>query len=394
MPKQDEPRAPSFVEAQAVDPPAVEAARRDVVPVEPAHPVASLSPRPRRRGLLLLLLLLLVAAGGATWFTWWRPVEVTLVQPWFGPAIEAVYATGIVEAVNTARVGTTVAGRIVSLAVDEGDAVRQGQVMAQLDDSQARHRLEDAIARLTQAEQELTRGRELLTLGVKPRQEVERVQEVRDQAAAAVRLFSRQVDEHRILAPLNGVVVKRPVKVGETVAANQTLYEVVADDRLRVAADVDERDIPAVRMGADVAIRSEAFPQEVFRAKVTNMRLAGETATRTFRIEADLPPDTKLLTGMTVDVNIVIAERANALLVPALAVRNDPPTGGRPGEAYVYRVDDGRAVRVPVETGATGADATEIREGLSEGEAIIDNPPQGLRAGTAVRVVDGPAHRS
>lgn len=386
MATQDKRDPASFVTSGQPEP----VGRTVVTVVQPpfppsAAPSPTVAPRrwPRR---VALLLLLVAAIGAAVWFTWGRPAAVIATHPWRGAAIQAVYATGIVEAVDLARVGTTVAGRIVSLAANEGDPVRQGQVMAQLDDSQPRHRLEDANARLLQAEQELTRGRDLLTRGVRTLQEVERAREERDRAAAGVRLAARQVAEHRIVAPLDGVVTKRPVETGETVAAHQTLFEVVSDARLRVAADVDERDIPLVRIGAAVALRSEAFAREAFTARVTNIRQAGETTTRTFRVEADLPVGTKLRIGMTVDVNVVTAERRDSLLVPARAVRNDPPLGGRPGPAYVFRVENGRAVRTPVETGAVGADVIEIRGGLAEASEIVANPPQGMHDGQSIRV--------
>lgn len=347
-------------------------------------PAPAPAPRRRRLGRWLIGLVVLLLAAGTAWWTLWRPVTVTVVQPWRGSAIEAVYATGVVEAVDLARVGTTIAGRIVSLAVDEGDRVKKGDVVAQLDDRQARHRLEDSAARLVQAEKELARGRELQTKGVRTIQEMERAQEERDQATAAVRLAARIVDDHRILAPLDGIVTKRPVEIGETVGAQATLYEIVSESRLRVAADVDERDIPQVRMGADVALRSDAFPREAFRARITNIRHAADTATRTFRVEAALPEDTKLRIGMTVDVNVVTAETLNALLIPTRAVRNDTATGGRPGPAWVFRARDGVVVRTPVETGAVGIDATEVRSGLNDKDTVVLTAPSGLRDGQAV----------
>jgi RND family efflux transporter MFP subunit len=383
MATRDMPPPAPIAETAAAEAAITIAGGRSVVPVNPPQPARPTRAWPWR---LALLLFLMAAAGGGLWFTWWQPTPIIATHPWKGSAIEAVYATGIVEAVDTARVGTTVAGRIVALTVQEGDSVQQGQVVAQLDDSQPRHRLEDALARLTQAQLELTRGMELMARGVRTRQDIERSLEERDKAAAGVRLINRQIDEHRVVAPLDGVVTKRPVEVGETVSAHQTLYEVVSDRRLRVAADVDERDIPLVRLGADVALRSEAFPKEAFTAAVTNIRRAGETATRTFRVEADLPAGTVLRIGMTVDVNIVTASRQNAVLVPALAVRNDPPLGGRPGAAYVFRVEDGKAVRTLVETGAIGPEVIEIRDGLTEAATIIAAPPNGLRDGQAVHV--------
>lgn len=380
MATQDKRETPAFVGAA---PPDTET--RSVVTVPPPAapaPIAKPSAAPRR---IVLLLLAAAAIGGGVWYMWGQPLQVIAIQPWRGAAIEAVYATGIVEAVELARVGTTVAGRIVSLSVDEGAAVTKGQVIAQLDDSQPRARLEDVAARLVQAEQDLARGQDLQGRGIRTVQEVERAKEERDKAAAGVRLVARQIAEHRITSPLDGVVTKRPVEVGETVAANQTMFEVVSDAHMRVAADVDERDIPLVRIGAPVALRSEAFPSEPFAAKVTNIRRAGEVTTRTFRVEADLPVGTKLRIGMTVDVNVVTAERRDSMLVPARAVRNDPPLGGRPGPAFVFRVVDGHAVRTPVETGAVGADVTEIRSGLADGAAIVADPPTGLHDGQKVR---------
>lgn len=387
MATQDKQEAPAQAAVEPPDPAEARAVVSVAVAAPPAPQPAGVLGKILRR--LIFLALAAAAIGGGAWYLWGQPLQVIVIQPWRGAAIEAVYATGIVEAVDLARIGTTVAGRIMTLAVNEGDSVTKGQAMAQLDDSQPRARLEDAAARLVQAEQDLARGQDLQGRGIRTAQEVERAKEERDKAAAGVRLVVRQIDEHRILSPLDGVVTKRPVEVGETVAAHQTLFEVVSDARLRVAADVDERDIPLVRIGAPVALRSEAFPTEAFPAKVTNIRRAGETTTRTFRVEADLPFGTKLRIGMTVDVNVVTAERRDSLLVPARAVRNDPPLGGRPGPAFVYRVVDGHAVRTPVETGAVGADVTEIRAGLPDGAAIVADPPNGLHDGQKVRAEAG-----
>ena len=361
--------------------------------LDPAPPPPLLQVARRRRSLLwpAVLVLLALAGAGWGWRVWVQAVPVEVVQPWRGPALEAVYATGVVEAIDTARIGTTVAGRIISLAADEGDTVHEGELLARLDDRQPRQRLADARARLVTGEEELARTRALVARNVRSVQQLEHDVQERDQAAAMLALAVRQLDEYTILAPLDAVVMKRPVEPGETVAANATLFEVASTARLRVAADVDERDIPQIRMGAKVAIRAEAFPDEVFTAAVTNIRRQGDTSTRTFRVEADLPPGTKLLIGMTVDVNVVVAERAAALLVPAAAVRHDPPAGGRPGPAWVWRVIDGRAVRTPVTVGAAGPQAVEIRAGLAAADAVVAGPASRLAAGQRVSAHPGKA---
>ena len=364
-----------------------------VSPAPPAPPAPGggplvVLPPPPARGRRWLLWLLVaigaVLAGTAAWWELARPPMVAIATAWKGPAIEGVYATGVVEAVDSARVGTTIAGRIQTLMVDEGDTVKTGQPIAQLDDRQALQRLHDARARLSLTEQELARVQPLTAQGIASVQQLQRAQEARDSASALVQIAARQLEENRIASPLDGVVMKRPVEPGETVAANATLFEIAATTPLRVAADVDERDIARVKPGAQVAIRAEAFPGRAIAAKVTNMRARGETATRTFRVEALLPQDSGLMIGMTVDVNVVVSERPDAVLVPPAAVRHGPSLGGRPGPAHVFRLDEGRARLTPVVLGAAGPMAIEVREGLAAGARILADPPAGLANGASV----------
>ena len=341
----------------------------------------------RRTGLrAAALLAVLLAAGGGAWQFWGRSLAVVALHPVRGPAIEAVYAAGVVEAIDTARVGTKVAGRVTDLLVDDGDAVKQGQLLAVIDDREARRRLDDARARLDLADQELARDRALLAQHVRPEQAVQRSQAERDRAAAGLKLAADQLADTRIVAPFDGLVMKREVDKGDMLAANAALFTVAVPGRLRVAADVDERDIALVRLGAPVAIRADALPDRPVSATVTNIRPLGDPATRSFRVEANLPPDSGLMVGMTVDVNIVTGERADALLVPAGAVRHGAPQGGRAGPAYVFRVLDGKARRTAVETGAVGEARIEIRAGLDAADLVLADPPDGLADGRAVRV--------
>lgn len=361
--------------------------RPATAPPTPAGPLMVLPPTPpkrRRWPAWLLLLALLAAAGGGAWWEFGKPPVLATVTPWQGPAIEAVYATGVVEAVDAARIGTTVATRIVSLSVDEGDRVAAGQPIAQLDDRQAQQRLADAQTRLALAEQELARDRALVGQAIRTQQQLQRSQQARDAAEAAVQLAARQLDEYRILSPLDGIVMRRPVEPGETVAANATLFEIASPAALKIAADVDERDIARVRMGARVAIRADAFPGRATSATITNIRGRGESATRTFRVEAALPPNTGLLIGMTVDVNIVVAERPHAQLIPPTALRHDPPQGGQPGQAYVFRLENGHARRTNVTPGATSPTAIELATPLPPQTTLIANPPASLADGAAV----------
>ena len=363
-------------------------AHRSALPV-PVRPAARSSAKTKWRrkasAALAIVAALALAVGIAQKANWGTPtVEVTHAVR--GPAIEAVYATGVVEAIDFARFGTTVAGRVNDVLVDEGAVVHKGDILARMDDRQPLARLDDARARLRMAESDIVRAQTLMNKGVLAVQTLERAQQERDQAAAAVALFARQLEDYTIASPLDGVVMRRNVEPGETVPTNTTLFEVASTARKRIVADVDERDIAGVRMGAKLAAHADGFPGEIFQAKVTNIRAQGDASSRTFRVEADLPPDTKLMIGMTVDVDIVTAERADALLVPANAVGHGPSAGGRPGAPFVVVIENGRVRRADVETGAVGQSKVEIRSGLAESETIAIEAADSLRDGQSVRV--------
>ena len=312
---------------------------------------------------------------------------MTLAQPSRGPAIDAVYATGVVEPIDYARFGATVAGRVDELLVDEGDEVRKGEVVARLDDRQPRARLQDARARLTMAEAEIARDQTLMSRGVLAVQTLERAQQERDQAAAAVDLFARQLEDYTVLSPLAGTVMKRNVEPGETVPANAVMFEISSTARKRIAADVDERDIAGVKLGAALAAHADGFPDEAFEAKVTNIRRQGDASSRTFRVEADLPADTKLMIGMTVDVDIVISQRANALLVPAGGRRPWSFAGGPARRALRLR-GRGRprpARRRQDRRGRVGEGRDRLAD-LTDGDRVVVDPPERLKDGDAVRI--------
>lgn len=358
-------------------------------PHVPARTPIPVPPKPSLwRRIRMPLAILALLAGGVGAYVWWsqRPPLVTVTAVERGPAIEAVYATGTVESLNTVRVGPPVGGRVASVLVDDGDRVTAGQRMATLDPRQAEQRVQNAEARLRLAKAEATRAEALLARGVTTVEARDKVLAERQQAEADVALARRQLDDLVVTSPLDGVVLRRQVEPGESVAANAVLFTVADPTRLRVAADVDERDIPRVRLGSRIAAKAEAFPGDVFQADVTNIRAESDSQTRTYRIEATLPAGTGLYIGMTLDVNVIVAERRDALLVPASAVQRDPPRGGRPGEPYVWRVEGDRLHRVPVTVGAEGPARVEIKAGIGPDDRLLAAPSPGLAEGSRVRV--------
>lgn len=302
------------------------------------------------------------------------PEQIEIVKPTHGKAIEAVYATGIVDAVDVARVGAQSAGRIVQVLVDVGDEVKEGQVLALMDDEKGVQRKKDADARLLMAEQEQQRQATLLKRGFATQQTVQKADTELQQAKAAADVANKDMKDMAIMAPIDGTIIKRDVDTGQSTPANTALFNISSTKKLRIVSDVDERDIPRVKVGTRVAAKSEAFIGEVFESKVDVIRPVGDSATRTYRVDSYLPDNTKLMAGMTVDVNIVLSQRDDAMLVPSGALVREKPQGGELGNAYLWVVRNGKLARQPVDVGAISPEKAEIKKGIDDNDLIALKP--------------------
>lgn len=330
-----------------------------------------------RRWYLFLPVLVLILAGGLFWwFT--RPPAVVLVAAVRGPAVEAVYATGTVEPRHWAALASTELGRIVAYPAIEGATVAAGETLVQLDDETLQAEYEELLARVRFLELEVERYRTLLEQSTVSRQSYERLVSELAAARAAANARAQRLADMTILAPFDGIVLRKEREVGEVVQAGDALVWLGQPPPYWITAEVDEEDIPRVRRGQEVLITADAFPAEVLAGEVAEITPMGDAVDKQYRVRVGLPADSPLLVGMTVEVNVIVRREAAALLVPESALR-----GGS-----VFLVENGTVVRRDVRVGVFGRELVEILEGLEEGEAVILAPPVELAAGDSVRVVE------
>lgn len=328
-----------------------------------------------RRIRSILLGLILVAGAAVLAWRWLAPPEVTLAQPTRGPAVEAVYATGMVEPSLEIRIAPRAAGHIVELRVDEGDAVKKGQLLARLEDADLRASVAELEARVEYARAQYERNVELRRSGLVSADALDRSRTELEAAQAALRRARDQVRFMRLVAPADGRIIRRDGEVGEFVPVNQTIFYMAGPAPLRITADVDEEDVPRVRPGLPVLIRTDAFADRIFRGRVDQVTPRGDPVARSYRVRIALEGDPPLQIGMTTETNIILAERQDALLVPSNAV-----IGG-----HVWVVRDGHAERRAVTVGVAGPERTEILDGLEGTEWIVTRPPETLEPGQRVR---------
>lgn len=329
--------------------------------------------------IVLALVAVLLAAGAAFALLPRFAPEVRVARPMTGPAIEAVYATGTVEPVHWAKVAPIEAGRVVEIAVQDGEAVAAGQVLARLDDAEAQARLREAEARERYREQEFGRQESLARRGVASREALDRARSEAEQARAATAAARQKLAQTLLLSPMDGLVLRRDAEVGEVVERSDVLFWIGRVRPLQVTAEVDEEDVPRIQVGHAALVRSDAWPDRVFAGRVAEITPKGDPLSKSFRVRMALPDDAPLLIGMTVEVNVVVREVAQALLVPAQAI-----VDGR-----VFVLEAGRAVARPVTTGIVGRSMTQVVDGLGPQDHILSDPPARLEDGARVRPLAG-----
>lgn len=332
----------------------------------------------------VVLAAVLVAAGtGAAYWRMRGPVPVELVAPTRGPAVDAIYATGTVEPTVMLPIAPRVAGRLVALNTDEGGSVRKGQVLARLDDADLASSVEEYEARARFAQDQLRRTEALVTRGVSAAIELDRARADADAAEAQLRRARAQRDFTTLVAPADGTIIRRDGEIGQFIPAGQAVFYLSCCAPLRVTAEVDEEDIPRVFVGQRAVLRADALPGAQLSGAVAEVTPKGDPVARSYRVRIRLPAPGGLQVGMTVDANLIVAERADALLVPTTSVQD--------GAVWVVR--DGRLARQPVKVGVAGDARSEILDGLAPDAAIVAQPGEDLAEGRRVRVrrPDAPA---
>jgi len=334
-----------------------------------------------RRSFTVIATLILIAVVALIAWRKLRPLEVTVVHPARGPAVEAVYATGLVEPTLEIRISPRAPGRIVELKTDEGAVVKKGDLLARLEDADLRASVSELEARTAYAKAQHDRSLQLRAAGLIAQDAVDQANTEYEAAKATLRRANEQLRFMTLLAPSDGRITKRDGEIGEYIPANQVIFYMAGPAPLRVTADVDEEDVPRVQPGMRVVMRADAFPDRIFEGRVDQVTPRGDPVARSYRVRVGLVGDPPLKIGMTIETNMIVSERQNAMLVPSSSV-----VDGR-----VWIVNGEHAKQRPAKIGVVGPDKTEILSGLTDEEFVIAQPPEGLSDGARVSAKPGAA---
>ena len=317
----------------------------------------------KKKGFIVTAVLILIGVLGVGF---WQFIDGAKESPYITAAVQkgtirqVVSATGTLQAVVTVQVGSQISGTIVKLYADFNSKVRQGQVVAELDQDKFKAVVEQAKANLVSAEanlakanvtledsrRNLMRAAELRKRELVAQSELDAAQTAYDAALAQLGVNRAQVEQakasldqasvdlaHTIIrSPVDGIVVSRNVDVGQTVAASlqaPILFTIANDlSKMEVHTSVDEADIGNVSVKQEVSFTVDAYPTKRFRGKVSQVRNAPTTVQNVVTYDAVVGIDNSellLKPGMTTNVEFLVSQKSDVLKIPNMALRFRAP---------------------------------------------------------------------
>lgn len=406
--------------------------------------MAAADPQPNaRRKRLARALLVLAALGAAAFFArdliLGTPVQTAVATR--GALMQTVVASGRIVTPQRVSVSATVTERVARIPVQEGQSVKRGEVLIELDDTDERAALAQAQAAVAQAEAKLRQLREVAlpaaeqalaqarANALQARQNHERTSALRakgfvgqaqqddarralDVAESQLRASELQVASNRatgsdyamartaleqaraslvsaqaklaqtvISAPADGVLISRNVEPGNVVQPGKELMALAPAGETQIVVQIDEKNLALLALGQKALASADAFPDKRFAAEVIYINPGVDPLRGSVEVKLRVPqPPAFLRQDMTVSVDIEVAHRSDAVIVPADAVRD--ATGTQP---WVLALNGRHAVRRPVRLGLRGDGRIEILSGAVPGDLLIPSTNALIKPGQRVR---------
>jgi HlyD family secretion protein len=397
----------------------------------------------RRRAKHALLAALVLAAAGYALRNVILGKPVAAHRAVRSDLVQTVVASGRVITPQRVSVGAVVTARVTRIPVAEGQAVKRGDILIELDDRDERAAAAQAQAAVTQAEARIRQLREVGLPAAEQsllqaqanatiaRQQYERSRDLKaqgfvsqaalddaqrnldvaesqlraarlqvetnsasgsdfamartalDQARAGLSVAQARLEHMLIRAPVDGTLIGRSVEPGDTVQPGKELMVLAPSGETQIVVQIDEKNLAQLRLGQKALASADAFPRERFAAELfyINPGIDALRGSVEVKLRVNDAPE-YLRQDMTVSVDIEVARRSNVVVVPADAVRD-----AGAAQPWVLAIQERRAVRRPVKLGLRGDGRVEVIEGVAPGDVLVSAADLAVKAGQRVRAV-------
>lgn len=327
-----------------------------------------------KKWIILVIFLAAATYGGFTYFgkSGKPAVTGTTITVERGDIQALVSATGTISPVNSVDVSSKITGLIKEVKVNENDQVKEGQILILLDDTRVRTQVAQASARLTNSAANYERIRRLTSIGAMSAQQLDAAQMDYNVAQAAYDDAVSQMDDTVIKAPIDGLIIGKPIPAGQTVApgiSNPMVLMTVADmSKMQIMVQVDETDIGKVAVGQKVTFTVDSYPGKTFTGMVSNVSKKATIQQNVvyYPVTVDIDSHEGLLKPtMTARVSINVGESKNTLIVPLSTIKESK------GQQYLQVMVNDKTQTKPVRLGLASDDKVEILSGINEGDRIL-----------------------
>ncbi len=311
------------------------------------------------------------------------PVEVAIVQE--GPVTDRFTAVGSIEAGEAIVVVSEIDAAVVSLPFAEGQAIKAGGLIAQLDDAELSAQVARAEALRDQQRITFERVKAVVDQGAGAPQDLDDAAAALKVAEANLAVAQAKLAKTKITAPFAGILGARRVSPGAFLRGGTAITDLAQIKQIRVTFTAPERFLSKLKHGATVKVATTAYPDHELIGTIDVIEPQLDAGTRSARIVARVDnPGELFRPGMSADVAVVLNERGQALTVPSEAVFVEGQ------QAFVYVVGpDSVVVRTPVELGTRLTDAVEVQSGLESGVQVVKAGHQKLFPGAKVMPITG-----
>jgi membrane fusion protein (multidrug efflux system) len=307
------------------------------------------------------------------------PVEVAKATR---RAVAASYTgTAPLEARAEAQVIAKVSGVALSVMVEEGQHVRAGQTLVRLDSARAALQAAQAASQMRKLEANYARSQELAKQNLISANDLDQLRFDLEHARSAYKAANLELVYANVTAPISGIVASRSIKTGNFVQINTPIIRIVDVSRLEAVLNVPERELATLKAGLPVSLSVDALPGKTYTGVVDRVAPVVDSGSGTFRVIATFDGGGTLQPGMFGRIRIDYDQRADALVVPRVALLEDE------GDPAVFVVRGGKTARVPVKLGYTDGQWAEVRSGVKAGEQVVTAGKTAVRDGTLVQVI-------
>lgn len=292
---------------------------------------------------------------------------------------EILNYSGTIEADNTVSLGFSVPGRIVTVNVQEGQHVTQGQLLASIETTTYKNAFDIANAGLEQANDNYKRLNELYSKGSLPERDFIAVKVAVAQANANRNLAAKNLADTKLFAPFTGIISAKLTEKGATAAPGIPVFTIMKTDKVYAKASVTETEIAHLKVGTIAKIKIASIDQ-LFDGKVTIINPSADATTRTFEVKILLDnAQGKLLPGMISDIKINTGRTENAITIPATAIIRDSDD-----ITYVFVVENNKAIQKRVTLGNFEGEEVIVTSGLKREDKLVINGQRNLKDGQTI----------